>query len=65
LLASGEAGGGMRPKLEASLEALAGGVPRVGLVDGRVRHILTGEVAAGGGMGTLVVGDDDPILRGL
>jgi acetylglutamate kinase len=62
LLASGEAGGGMRPKLEAALKALAGGVPRVGLVDGRVRHILAGEVTAGGGLGTLVVGDGDPIL---
>ncbi|MBX5465390.1 MAG: acetylglutamate kinase [Clostridia bacterium] len=40
LLASGEAAGGMRPKLEACLEALAGGAPRVVIVDGRAPHAL-------------------------
>jgi acetylglutamate kinase len=65
LLATGEAGGGMRPKLEASLEAVAAGVPRVSLVDGRVCHILAREVVAGEGLGTLVVGDGDPLLGDL
>ncbi len=62
LLEQGEAAGGMRPKLEAALAALAGGVPRVHLLDGRVPHILVDELSGGVVLGTLVVADGDPIL---
>ncbi|MDI3298690.1 MAG: acetylglutamate kinase [Bacillota bacterium] len=48
LLASGEASGGMRPKLEACLEALARGAARVVIVDGRAPHALLR--ALGGGL---------------
>lgn len=52
LLTSGEASGGMRPKLEASLAALAAGVAEVLLVDGRVEHVLAAALLASGGSGT-------------
>lgn len=46
--------GGMRPKLEASLKALAGGVGSVHLVDGRVQHNLIAELFTDRGVGTLI-----------
>jgi acetylglutamate kinase len=63
LLADGEASGGMRPKLGAALEALAAGVPRVHLVDGRLPHALLLEILTDRGVGTLVVSESDPILE--
>lgn len=62
LLDEDEATGGMRPKLGAALEAIAAGVPRVHLVDGRLPHALLLEILTDRGVGTLVVGDGDPIL---
>ncbi|MCB2222776.1 MAG: acetylglutamate kinase [Actinobacteria bacterium] len=57
LVASGEASGGMRPKLEAGMAALAGGVGRVCLIDGRdpgatIRRLVTAQ-----GPGTRLVPD--------
>jgi acetylglutamate kinase len=46
--------GGMRPKLEASLRALADGVQFVHLVDGRVPHNLIAELFTDRGVGTLI-----------
>jgi acetylglutamate kinase len=63
LLDAGEASGGMRPKLGAALEALAAGVPRVHLVDGRLPHALLLEILTDRGVGTLVVDKEDPILE--
>ena len=57
LLAGSEIQGGMRPKLEGALAALAAGVPRVHLIDGRVRHALPIEIFYDQGGGTLVVPD--------
>lgn len=57
LLDSGEVSGGMRPKVEAALAALGAGVPRVHLVDGRLRHALLLEIFTDQGVGTLVVPD--------
>ncbi len=54
LLADGRAGGGMRPKLEAGLQALDAGVPRVHLVDGRLPHALLLELLTDTGVGTLL-----------
>lgn len=59
LLESGVATGGMRPKLEAALAALAGGASRVHLVDGRERHALLREVLSEHGIGTIVTTGDD------
>ena len=57
LLADGRATGGMRPKLEAGLHALANGVGHVHLLDGRIAHALLLEVFSDGGVGTLLKRD--------
>jgi acetylglutamate kinase len=53
----------MRPKLEAGLAALAAGVPRVHLVDGRLPHALLLEILTDRGVGTLLVQDGDEVLE--
>ena len=60
LVASGKASGGMMPKIEAALVALAAGVPRVHLVDGRLPHAILLEIFTDRGVGTLVVPDETP-----
>jgi acetylglutamate kinase len=47
-----EVGGGMRPKLEACLEALGGGVEAAHIVDGRQPHSLLLELFTDEGIGT-------------
>ena len=47
-LASGDASGGMRPKLAAALEALQAGVAEVVLADGRAPHALTAALLGAG-----------------
>ena len=59
VLDSGQATGGMMPKLQAALSALAAGVPRVHLVDGRLPHALLLEILTDQGAGTLVVPDGE------
>jgi acetylglutamate kinase len=48
--------GGMRPKLAACLDALAGGVPFAHIVDGRVPHSLLLELFTDAGQGTKIGG---------
>jgi acetylglutamate kinase len=55
LLDTGAAAGGMRPKLEAALVALAAGVPKIHLVDGRDPHALLDTILLGDGPGTVIV----------
>jgi acetylglutamate kinase len=47
-----EVGGGMRPKLEACVQALAGGVANAHIVDGRRPHSLLMELFTDEGSGT-------------
>ncbi len=47
-------GGGMRPKLEACIEAVRGGVAAAHIVDGRVPHSLLLELFTDAGIGTKV-----------
>jgi acetylglutamate kinase len=47
--------GGMRPKLEACLEAVEGGVATAVIVDGRVPHSLLLELFTATGQGTMIV----------
>lgn len=47
--------GGMRPKLQACLEAVGGGVGAAHIVDGRVPHSLLLELFTDAGMGTKIV----------
>jgi acetylglutamate kinase len=55
LIASGVISEGMIPKVECCLGALAGGVRKTHVVDGRVRHAVLLEVLTREGVGTEVV----------
>lgn len=55
LLASGAIRGGMRPKVEACLRAVASGVRRTHIIDGRTPDSLLVEVFTGHGAGTMIV----------
>jgi acetylglutamate kinase len=55
LVRSGVISGGMRPKVEACLRAVAGGVERVHIIDGRAPDALLLEVFTGAGCGTMIV----------
>ncbi len=57
----GVVAGGMIPKLESAVAALAAGVGRVHLVDGRVEHSLVLELFTPEGVGTMVTPDAEPI----
>ncbi|HEY8317927.1 MAG TPA: acetylglutamate kinase [Amnibacterium sp.] len=46
---------GMIPKMTACLEAVAGGVPKAAIIDGRVPHSVLLEIFTGAGIGTEVV----------
>jgi acetylglutamate kinase len=47
-------GGGMRPKLQACLDAIHGGVSFAHIVDGRVPHSLLLELFTDAGQGTKI-----------
>jgi acetylglutamate kinase len=47
-------GGGMRPKLAACVDAIAGGVSSAAIVDGRVPHSLLLELFTDAGQGTMI-----------
>jgi acetylglutamate kinase len=55
LLDSGAVRGGMRPKVEACLRAVAGGVRRTHIIDGRTPDALLVELFTGHGCGTMIV----------
>ena len=46
---------GMRPKMEACLDAVLGGVDRAAVIDGRVEHSLLLELLTDYGIGTMVI----------
>jgi len=50
----GDVHGGMRPKLEACLNAIHGGVSAAHIVDGRVPHSLLLELFTNAGQGTKI-----------
>ena len=54
MLASGQADGGMIPKLESCIEALRGGVRRAHILDGRIPHALLLEFFTREGIGTMI-----------
>ena len=55
LVDTGIISAGMLPKVEASFTALAGGVKKVHIVDGRIPHSLLLEVYTDSGIGTEIV----------
>ena len=54
LKASGVIHGGMIPKVDCALGALAGGVRRAHIIDGRVQHAVLLELFTDTGVGTLI-----------
>jgi acetylglutamate kinase len=54
LIDEGTIAGGMIPKVECCLDALAGGVERTHIIDGRILHAVLLEVFTDGGVGTLI-----------
>jgi acetylglutamate kinase len=54
MLATGQADGGMIPKLESCIFALDGGVRRAHILDGRVPHALLLEFFTDEGIGTMI-----------
>jgi acetylglutamate kinase len=59
LLASGNISGGMRPKLEACIRAVRGGVLRTHIIDGRAPDSILMEVFTGAGCGTMIVNEKE------
>ena len=55
IVRSGNAQGGMMPKVEACARAVRGGVHRAHILDGRVPHALLLELFTDAGVGTMVV----------
>jgi acetylglutamate kinase len=56
LIASGVIGEGMIPKVECCLDALAGGVRKTHIIDGRLKHAVLLEILTREGVGTEVLG---------
>ena len=59
LIASGNIGGGMLPKLENCMQAVRDGVNRVYILDGRLPHSLLLEFFTNEGAGTMFHDDDE------
>ncbi len=59
LVAEGSIQGGMRPKVEACLRAVGGGVKRTHIIDGCAPDSLLIELFTGAGCGTMIVGSDE------
>lgn len=54
LIADGTVSGGMIPKAQACIDAVAGGVASAHMVDGRVPHVVLLELFTDAGVGTMV-----------
>ena len=59
LIASGNIGGGMLPKLNNCTSAIREGVNKVHILDGRIPHCLLLEIFTNKGIGTMFMGDTD------
>lgn len=59
LIAEGNIGGGMLPKLNNCIEAIENGVSRVHILDGRIAHCLLLEIFTNKGVGTAIIGDSE------
>ncbi len=57
LATPGVVDGGMIPKLESAVRALAAGIARVHFVDGRVEHAVVLELFTPEGIGTMIAPD--------
>jgi acetylglutamate kinase len=61
LISEGVIAGGMIPKVEYALAALAAGVGKVHVIDGRLEHALLLEIFTRDGVGTQLVHGADPV----
>lgn len=59
LIADGNVGGGMIPKLDNCIQAIDNGVSRVHILDGRIPHCLLLEIFTNKGIGTAILGRDE------
>jgi acetylglutamate kinase len=59
LIAQGTISGGMIPKVENALAALAAGVRKVHIIDGRLEHALLLEIFTEEGVGTQVLAEEE------
>ena len=50
---------GMKPKMEACLRAVRGGVPQAHVIDGRLPHSMLSEIFTTAGIGTMVLPDKE------
>ncbi len=60
LVDRGTVSGGMLPKLQCALNAVAGGVESVQIIDGTVPHALLLEIFTNAGIGTKITADPPP-----
>ena len=65
LTADGTVSGGMIPKAQACIDAVAGGVASAHMVDGRVPHVVLLELFTDAGVGTMVGPADPTAAAGL
>jgi acetylglutamate kinase len=63
LIASGNIGGGMLPKLGNCTSAVREGVNRVHILDGRIPHCLLLEIFTNKGIGTMFMPDNDELAE--
>lgn len=59
LIADGNIGGGMLPKLNNCIEAIENGVSRVHILDGRIAHCLLLEIFTNRGIGTAILDEKE------
>ena len=64
LIASGNIGGGMLPKLNNCTDAIRKGVNNVHILDGRIPHCILLEIFTKKGVGTMFMADDDALVQG-
>ena len=62
LIADGTIYGGMLPKIQCALDAVAGGVTSAHIIDGRVSHSTMLEIFTNEGVGTLITNDQSEIV---
>ena len=58
LVAKGVISGGMIPKMDCCVDAIAGGVERVHILDGRIPHSILIELLSDEGIGTMLKKED-------
>lgn len=59
LMDDGVVKGGMLPKIQSCIEAIADGVSRVHILDGRIAHCLLLEIFTNEGIGTAIIADTE------